>query len=441
MSPAGWVSRSDSLMCVATSPPSPAGARTHVGVRRSGPREGETLALARMEERSSAAIRTAAHLARNAVDCLPRGALADRIAQGHPLRVKLGLDPTAPDIHLGHTVVLTKLREFQDAGHTVVLIVGDFTARVGDPSGRSATRPVLSGEQIDANADTYRRQAAKILRTDERLEVRRNAEWLDMSMEELFRLVRHPTVAQLLAREDFARRHAAQEPISLLELLYPVLQGYDSVAVRSDVELGGTDQTFNLLMGREIQQAYGQPPQIVLTLPLLTGIDGVQKMSKSFGNHIGVTDPPQEMYGKTLRIPDEQIGPWFSLLLGADPPAGAGPRDAKRTLARALVTRFHDDAAAVDAEAGFDRIFIAHELPEEIEEAVVRGQNGTVHLPALIADVFGRSRSEARRTLAQGGVKLDGEAVAPDALDMPASELDGRVLQLGKRRFRRLRIV
>ncbi|HKH15976.1 MAG TPA: tyrosine--tRNA ligase [Solirubrobacteraceae bacterium] len=394
-----------------------------------------------MEERSSAAIRTAAHLARNAVDCLPRGALADRIAQGHPLRVKLGLDPTAPDIHLGHTVVLTKLREFQDAGHTVVLIVGDFTARVGDPSGRSATRPVLSGEQIDANADTYRRQAAKILRTDDRLEVRRNAEWLDMSMEELFRLARHPTVAQLLAREDFARRHAAQEPISLLELLYPVLQGYDSVAVRADVELGGTDQTFNLLMGREIQQAYGQPPQIVLTLPLLTGIDGVQKMSKSFGNHIGVTDPPQEMYGKTLRIPDEQIGPWFSLLLGADPPAGAGPRDAKRTLARALVTRFHDDAAAADAEAGFDRIFIAHELPEEIEEAVVRGQNGTVHLPALIADVFGRSRSEARRTLAQGGVKLDGEAVAPDALDMPASELDGRVLQLGKRRFRRLRIV
>jgi tyrosyl-tRNA synthetase len=419
-----------------------AAASGRVSQRRGlGPREGETLALARMEERSSAATRTAAHLARNAVDCLPRGALADRIARGHPLRVKLGLDPTAPDIHLGHTVVLTKLREFQDAGHTVVLIVGDFTARVGDPSGRSATRPVLSGEQIDANAETYRRQAAKILRTDDRLEVRRNAEWLDMPMEDLFRLARHPTVAQLLAREDFARRHAAQEPISLLELLYPVLQGYDSVAVRADVELGGTDQTFNLLMGREIQQAYGQAPQIVLTLPLLTGIDGVQKMSKSFGNHIGVTDPPEEMYGKTLRIPDEQIGPWFSLLLAADPPPGAGPRDAKRALARALVSRFHDQAAAAEAEAGFDRIFIAHELPEEIEEALVRGQNGTVHLPAVIADVFGRSRSEARRTLAQGGVKLDGEAVAPDALDMPASELDGRVLQLGKRQFRRLRVV
>jgi tyrosyl-tRNA synthetase len=393
-----------------------------------------------MEGSSSEAARIAAQLARNAVDCLPRGALAERIAQRCPLRVKLGLDPTAPDIHLGHTVVLTKLREFQDAGHTVVLIVGDYTARVGDPSGRSATRPVLSGEQIDENAETYRRQAAKILRTDERLEVRRNAEWLDMPMEELFRLARHPTVAQLLAREDFAKRFAAAEPISLLELLYPVLQGYDSVCVQADVELGGTDQTFNLLMGREIQQAYGQAPQVVLTVPLLTGIDGVQKMSKSFGNQIGVTEPPDEMYGKTMRIPDEQIEPWFSLLLGAEPPPGAGPRDAKRALARALVTRFHDADAASAAEAAFDRIFVAHQLPAEIEEAIVRSQNGTVHLPAVIADVFGRSRSEARRTLAQGGVKLDGETLAADVLDLPASALDGRVLQLGKRHFRRLRI-
>jgi len=393
-----------------------------------------------MEETSSDAARAAAHLARNAVECLPAGALAERIAQGRPLRVKLGLDPTAPDIHLGHTVVLTKLREFQDAGHTVVLIVGDYTARVGDPSGRSATRPVLSGEQIDANAETYRHQAAKILLTDERLEVRRNAEWLDMSMEDLFRLTRHPTVAQLLERDDFAKRFAASEPISLLELLYPVLQGYDSVCVHADVELGGTDQTFNLLMGRSLQQAYGQPPQVVLTTPLLTGIDGVQKMSKSFGNHIGVTDPPGEMYGRTLRIPDEQIAPWFSLLLGGEPPAGAGPRDAKRALARALVTRFHDEAAAEAAEAGFDRVFIAQELPDAIEEVVVEAQNGAVHLPAVIAEVFGRSRSEARRTLAQGGVKLDGQALTPDALDMPAADLEGRVLQLGKRHFRRVRI-
>jgi tyrosyl-tRNA synthetase len=403
------------------------------GVR---PRDGETLALDRMESSVSAAAR----LARNAVDCLPEGALAERLAQDRPLRVKLGLDPTAPDLHLGHTVVLAKLREFQDAGHVVVLIVGDYTARVGDPSGRSVARPVLTGEEIDANAETYRRQAAKVLRMDdEHLEVRHNSEWLDMPAEDLFRLARHPTVAQLLAREDFAKRFAADEPISLLELLYPVLQGYDSVAVRSDVELGGTDQTFNLHMGRQIQHAYGLWQQIVLTMPLLTGIDGVQKMSKSFGNAIGVTEPPGEMYGKTLRIPDELIGEWYALLLGAEPPADAGPRDAKRALARALVTRFHSEDAAREAEAAFDRVFIRHDLPEEIEEAAFAAQNGVVHLPAVIAEVFGRSRSEARRMLAQGGVRLDGEVVAAEPLDVPATELDGRVIQLGKRRFRRLR--
>ena len=384
----------------------------------------------------------AARLARNAVESLPAGALAERLAKGRPLRVKLGLDPTAPDLHLGHTVVLAKLREFQDAGHVVVLIVGDYTARVGDPSGRSVSRPVLSGEEIDANAETYRRQAAKVLRMDdEHFELRHNAEWLDMRAEDLFRLARHPTVAQLLARDDFAKRFAADEPISLLELLYPVLQGYDSVAIRADVELGGTDQTFNLLMGRQIQQAYGQSPQSVLTMPLLTGIDGVQKMSKSFGNAIGVTEAPGEMYGKTLRIPDELIAQWYSLLLGAEPPAGAGPRDAKRALARALVTRFHSAEAAAEAEAGFDRIFIAHDVPDDVEEAEVRADNGVVHLPAAIAEAFGRSRSEARRMIQQGGVKLDGEPLAADALDLPRAELDGRVLQLGKRQFRRLRVV
>ena len=393
-----------------------------------------------MEGRAPDAAATAAHLARNAVDSLPAGALEERLAAGRPLRVKLGLDPTAPDIHLGHTVVLTKLREFQDAGHVVVLIVGDYTARVGDPSGRSAVRPVLSGEQIDANAETYRRQAARILRTDDRLEVRHNAEWLDMSMEALFGLARHPTVAQLLECDDFAKRWAAAEPISLLELLYPVLQGYDSVCVEADVELGGTDQTFNLHMGRSIQQAYGQVPQVVLTMPLLTGIDGVQKMSKSLGNHIGVTDAPGEMYGKTLRIPDAQIAPWSSLLLGVEPEAGLGPRDAKRALARALVTRFHDAAAALEAEAAFDRVFIAHDLPEVIEDAVVTAAKGTLHLPAVIAEAFGRSRSEARRTLAQGGVRLDGEPLAAEPLDLPATALDGRVMQLGKRHFRRLRV-
>jgi len=257
-----------------------------------------------MAETAPEAARTAAHLARNAVDCLPSGALEKRLAEGRPLRAKLGLDPTAADVHLGHTVVLQKLREFQDLGHTVVLIIGDYTARVGDPSGRSATRPVLSGEEIDANGRTYVEQAAHVLRTDERLEIRHNSEWLDMSMESLFGLVRHATVAQLLERDDFAKRFAAHQPISLLELLYPVLQGYDSVAVRADVELGGTDQTFNLLMGRAIQSAYGQPQQVVLTVPLLVGTDGVEKMSKSLGNHVGVTDPPDDMeHSRHSRLP------------------------------------------------------------------------------------------------------------------------------------------
>jgi tyrosyl-tRNA synthetase len=385
--------------------------------------------------------RTAAHLARNAVDSLPAGALAERLALGRPLRVKLGLDPTAPDLHLGHTVVLSKLREFQDAGHVVVLIVGDYTARVGDPSGRSATRPILSGEEIDANAETYRRQAEKVLRMDdEHFELRHNSEWLDMRAEDLFRLARHPTVAQLLERDDFAKRFAASEPISLLELLYPVLQGYDSVAVRSDVELGGTDQTFNLLMGRSIQQAYGQPQQVVLTVPLLTGIDGVQKMSKSFGNAIGVTEEPQEMYGKTLRIPDELLGEWYSLLLGREPPAELGPRDAKHALAHALVIRFHSADAAAAAEEDFKLRFVERELPRDIEEATVRAQNGTIHLPAVIAEVFGRTRSDARRLLEQGGVKLDGEPVAGGVFDLPSADVDGRVLQVGKRHFRRLRV-
>jgi len=394
--------------------------------------------LARMDRSASEAAGTAAHLARNAVDVLPAGALEARLRTGRPLRAKLGLDPTASDLHLGHTVVLQKLREFQDLGHTVVLIVGDFTARVGDPSGRSATRPVLTGDEIDAHARTYVEQAGKVLRTDDRLEIRHNGEWLDMRTEDLFRLMRVPTVAQLLERDDFAKRMAANEPVSLLELLYPVLQGYDSVAIRADVELGGTDQTFNLLMGRALQTAYGQEPQVVLTVPLLPGTDGVQKMSKSVGNQIGITEPPGEMYGKTLSLPDAALGTWYDLLLGAEPPAGVSPRDAKHALARALVERLHGPEAAAEAAAGFERVFVAGGLPEEIEEAEVRSANGAVHLPELIADLFGGSRSEARRAIAQGGVKLDGEPV--DALDLPAAELDGRVLQVGKRRFRRLRV-
>jgi tyrosyl-tRNA synthetase len=383
---------------------------------------------------------SAEFLARNAVDCLPGGALAARLAEGRPLRVKLGIDPTAPDLHLGHTVVMQKLREFQDAGHTVVLIIGDYTARVGDPSGRAATRPVLSPAEIEANAQTYVDQATHVLAADDRLEVRRNSEWLDMPMEDLFRLVRNVTVAQMLERDDFAKRMAAAEPVSLLELLYPVLQGYDSVAVRADVELGGTDQTFNLFMGRAIQSAYGQPPQVVLTLPLLTGLDGERKMSKSYGNAIGIAEPPSEIYGKTLSIPDASLAEWYGLLLGGEPPAGVSPRDAKRALARALVTRFWSPEAAAEAEAAFDRMFIAREMPAEIAEATIAGDGGVVHLPAVIAEVFGGSRSEARRSLLQGGVRLDGSPLPANPLDVPAASLDGRVLQLGKRHFRRLRV-
>jgi tyrosyl-tRNA synthetase len=382
-------------------------------------------------------------LLRNAHQSLPDGGLAKKLEvasrEGRPLRVKLGLDPTAPDIHLGHTVVLQKLREFQDLGHRVVLIVGDYTARVGDPSGRSSTRPVLSGEAIDANAETYRQQAFTVLRDDpELLEVRRNGEWLDMRADDLFRLARVATVAQILERDDFSKRFAARQPISVLETMYPLLQGYDSVAIRSDVELGGTDQTFNLLLGRDVQRAYGQPEQVILTMPILPGVDGVEKMSKSLGNHVGVTESPDEQFGKTMRLPDEAMDSWFGLLAIPDAPAGASARDRKRALARGVVARFHGDDAAAAAEQRFDAVFVSHSVPDDVEDFALDASAQEVHLPALIADAFGRSRSEARRLITQGGVKLDGDVVATDVFDLPAGALDGRVLQVGKRHFRRL---
>jgi len=383
-------------------------------------------------------------LTRNVAESLPAGGLERRLAEAaeasRPLRVKLGLDPTAPDIHLGHTVVLQKLREFQDLGHRVVLIVGDYTARVGDPSGRSSTRPVLTGEQIDANARTYQEQAFTVLDRDpERLEVRRNGEWLDMAAVDLFALARTTTVAQLLERDDFSKRYAAGRPISVLELLYPLMQGYDSVAVESDVELGGTDQTFNLLLGRDIQRAYGMDEQCVLTMPILPGTDGVEKMSKSLGNHIGVSEPPGEMYGKTLSIPDAAMESWYRLLFGEPVPEDVGPRDAKRALARKVVARFHGEPAALAAEAEFDRVFVQHAAPDEMDEHVVVPIDGEdVHVPGVVADAVGVSRSEARRLLKQGAVKLDGERVVEQ--DVPAGRLDGAVLQVGKRQFRRLRV-
>jgi len=368
-----------------------------------------------------------------AVEALPAGALEAKLREGRPLRVKLGIDPTAPDIHLGHVVVLLKLRQFQRLGHVVVLIIGDYTARVGDPSGRSVERPELDPAEVARNAETFQRQAFAILDPD-RTEVRHNGEWLDMSMDELFRLARTSTVAQLLERDDFAKRYAAGEPISILELLYPLMQGYDSVAVRADVEIGGTDQKFNLLRAREIQQAYGVAPQAVLTLPILPGIDGVRRMSKSLRNYVGVSEPPDEVFGKLMRVPDDSMPTYYQLLLDEPFDSERPAVESKRALARAIVDRFHGPEAALAAESAFDERHVQRTIPGDVEEAALP-LDDPVHLPALIEGQFGLSRSEGRRLLAQGGVRLDGELLGDADLDLPAARLDGAVLQLGKRRF------
>jgi tyrosyl-tRNA synthetase len=407
-----------------------------------------------MPNATDAAAENAVRLAGNAVDSLPTGALAEKLrgahAEGRQLRVKLGIDPTAPDIHLGHAVVLGKLREFQDAGHRVVLIVGDYTARVGDPSGRSTLRPMLSAREIDANAATFQQQALKILDADpERLEVRRNSEWLDMPMADLLRLVGTTTAAQLLERDDFAKRWSANEPISMLELMYPLLQGYDSVAIDADVELGGTDQKFNLLLGRDIQRAYGKPQQAILTMPILVGVDGRQKMSKSLGNQIGVTDAPQEMYGKTMSIPDEALPEYYRLLidprapaLGSRAPLAAAqqlsPRDAKRSLARSLVAWLHSEADAEQAERHFEQVFVNRGVPDDVADASFDCVEGMVHLPGLIAREFAMSRSEARRVIDQGGVSLGDTPLPAGSHDVPCDRADGQILKVGRRRFRRL---
>lgn len=376
-------------------------------------------------------------LSDRAVDCVPPGELEARLAQGRPLRIKFGVDPTAPDIHLGHAVALGKLREFQDAGHTAVLLIGDWTARVGDPSGRTTTRPMLSGEDIERNAVSYREQAFRIIDPD-RTEIRANGEWFgDMGLAEVFRLAGSATVNQLLRRNDFAMRIGADQPISVLELLYPLMQAYDSVMVRADVELGGTDQLFNLMLGREIQAHYGMPGQVVMTMPILPGVDGVNKMSKSLANHIGVADAPEEQFGRTMRIPDETLGEWYRLLAPDAPPPSGRPADDKRRLGRLIADRFHGAGAGDAAEAHFNRVVRDRRAPDEMPEVAIAA--GTVHLPALLADGLGvGSRSEARRLIAGGGVSLDGEPVGD--LDLDATVLDGRVIRVGKRRFARLRV-
>ncbi|HSS74983.1 MAG TPA: tyrosine--tRNA ligase [Gaiellaceae bacterium] len=374
-----------------------------------------------------------AELTRNAVDVLPKGELERKLALGRPLRVKLGIDVTSPDIHMGRAIPLQRMRAFQDEGHTGVLIIGDYTTRIGDPSGRSTERPVLSDEEIDRNAKTYVEQAMIILDPD-RTEVRFNGEWLSkLSYAEVVRLARTITVARILERDDFAKRYAAGEPISVSELLYPLMQAYDSVAVESDVELGGTDQLYNLLAGRDVMQAYGLEPQIALTTPLLLSWDG-EKMSSSVGNNIPLTAAPEEQFGRTMRLPDSMIEEWYRLVVQRPVPEG-DPMEAKLELARFIVTRSHGEEAARQAEEHFTRVVREGKAPEEIPE-VALPDGDPVHLPGLLAAAFGISTSEARRLIAQGGVSLDGQSVTE--LDLPRERLEHAVLQAGKRRFARL---
>jgi len=373
-------------------------------------------------------------LTRNAVDVLPKGELEKKLALGRPLRIKLGIDVTSPDIHVGRGIPLQRMRAFQDEGHTGVLIVGDYTTRIGDPSGRSAERPVLSDEEIDGNAKTYLEQAYTIVDPD-RTEVRYNGEWLSkLTYADVVRLARTITVARILERDDFAKRMLAQEPISVSELLYPLMQAYDSVAVSADVELGGTDQLYNLLAGREVMAHYGAEPQVVLTTPLLLSWDG-EKMSSSIGNNIPLLAPPEEMFGRTMRIPDEQLQEWWTLV-AERPVPDCDAMQAKLALARFIVARSHGQEAAARAEEHFTRVVREGRAPEDVPEASLPDED-PVHLPKLLSEHgLASSTSDARRLIAQGGLKLDDEAVTE--LDIPRERLNGAVLQAGKRRFLRL---
>ncbi|HSL11489.1 MAG TPA: tyrosine--tRNA ligase [Actinomycetota bacterium] len=396
----------------------------------------------------------AALLRSGAAEIVPEGGLDAKLALGRPLRVKLGLDPTAPAVTLGWAVVLRTLRRFQDAGHTAVLIVGDFTARVGDPSGRSDTRPRLSKEQVDGYAERLLEQFGKVVDID-RAEIRRNSEWLEpLGMEDILGLTASTTVARMLERDDFAGRFAAGKPISLMEFLYPLLQGYDSVAVEADVELGGTDQLFNLLVGRDLQRARGMDPQIALTMPLLEGLDGVQKMSQSLGNYVGVDEPPDEMFGKLMSIPDGLIAKYELLCTGFGPDdharVAAGladgsihPNDEKRRMARAVVDLYHGEGSGRAAEERFDVVHRAHAIPDDVPEVDIPAdaiRNGAVWLPRLLsATGLASSNADARRLIEQGGVRIDGTPVTDPDAELGRDEVVGAVLQVGRRRFVRIR--
>jgi tyrosyl-tRNA synthetase len=372
-------------------------------------------------------------LTRNAADVLPEGALEEKLRLGRPLRVKLGIDVTAPDVTLGNGIPLQRMAAFQREGHTAVLIVGDYTTRIGDPSGRTAARPVLSDEEIDRNAQRFLDQASTIIDRD-RTEVRLNGEWLGkLDFAEILRLTRIATVARLLERDDFSKRFADGSPISVSELLYPLMQGYDSVAVEADVELGGTDQLYNLLMGREVMQAYGLEPQVALTVQYLDSWDGLG-MSASRGNYIGLKEAPEEQFGKAMRIPDSLLEQWYRLVMEQPAPDG-DPLEAKLALARFIVTRSHGEEAAKAAEAHFTRVVREGQAPEEVPE--IQLPNGDpVHLPALLVELGVPSTSEARRLIAQGGVRVNGEVVTD--VDVPRATLAGALVQAGKRRFARL---
>jgi len=381
---------------------------------------------------------------------VPDGGLEDKLALGRPLRVKLGLDPTASAVTLGWAVVLRKLRRFQDLGHIPVLIVGDFTARVGDPTGRSDTRPRLTKDEVDAFAEPLLAQFGLILDMD-RVELRRNAEWLEgLDMEDILRLTSATTVARMLERDDFANRFADGRPISLMEFLYPLLQGYDSVAVEADVELGGSDQLFNLLVGRDLQRHHGQAPQIALTTPLLEGLDGVQKMSQSLGNYVGIDDPDDEMFGKLMSIPDEVIPTYVLLAADAGPAEHARvqagladgtllPNDEKRAMARAVVDLYHGAGAGERAEAAFDRVHRDHEAPEVVPQISLPAEavrEGAVWLPRLlVAAGLADSNAEAKRSVTQGGVRLGGTVLDDPDAELALEEIVGKTLQVGRRRF------
>lgn len=375
--------------------------------------------------------------------------LARSKATGEPLRCKLGLDPTAPDIHIGHTVVLNKLRQLQDLGHTVIFLVGDFTAAIGDPSGRNTTRPPLTREQIEANAQTYLNQAGMVLDLD-KTEVRYNSEWSNaLGATGLIQLASRYTLARLLERDDFAKRFKEELPIAMHELLYPLMQGYDSVALKADLELGGSDQRFNLLVGRELQRQYGQEPQCILTMPLLVGLDGVQKMSKSKKNYIGITDPANDMFGKVMSITDDLMWNWYDLLslrsnaeiaqLKKECAEGRNPRDAKVLLAREIIERFHDKAAADAAEAEFNARFQKGAVPNDIKDVTVAAPTGEIGIMQLIkAAGLAPSNAEAGRNIDQGGVRIDGESMRDRTLKIQAGA--EFVLQVGKRRWARVKV-